>query len=282
MRKFLKRLGIFAIIMVIIYILLRIFVSSAFEENLEINNYKIQSSKIDKAIRIVQVSDLHSYEFGKDNEELLASIKKQKPDLIFITGDLMEEAATFRSTDNFLKKVVKIAPSYYVTGNHEYNDNKLEMILKTIDDYDITRLSDESIETQVNGNEIIIGGLNDPNGDYYEGVNNTISDRLSNMKTGKNKLNILLSHRPELVNAYRKSDFALVFSGHAHGGQVRIPNILNGVVAPNQGFLPKYTKGVYELDANTNMVVSAGLVVYDKRPRFFNKPDLVVVDIVNK
>lgn len=264
-------LGIIGILILIIYL--------GRDESLEINHYKVTSKKVTTEIRIVQISDLHSTKFGENQKELLSNIRKQSPDLIFITGDVLVENGDLTNCRDLFKEVVKIAPTYYVTGNHEYRDKNPKNLFKILDTYNIIKLFDENKEIKVKDNIINISGLDDSEGNNYWNRNKKDIERLEKIKYNNKYLSLLLSHRPELVDSYSQTDYDVIFTGHAHGGQVRIPGIIAGVIAPNQGLFPKYTKGVYDLNKKTKMIVSAGLAV-NNVARLNNRPDLVVVSIL--
>ena len=217
--------------------------------------------------------------YGENQNEIVSKIKEEKPDLIFITGDVMYEKASIDNTQLLIKNIKDIAPVYYVTGNHEYADEKAEQLFDILKEYNITMLVDESDIIEIRENKIRISGLDDSEGYYFRQRDTTNIQRLATLKSNGEELHLLLSHRPELAEDYANNKFDVVFAGHAHGGQVRIPYLIDGVVAPNQGIFPKYTKGVYELKNNTKMVVSAGLI-RNKVPRIYNKPDLVVTTII--
>lgn len=252
-----------------------------YDNTLSISRYKIKTKKIKNDIKIVQISDFHNDLYGENQKELIEKIDIEKPDLIFITGDIMYETQTIDNTNLLLKNIKKIAPIYYVTGNHEYSDEKLDVLFKLLKKYNIKSLFDDSVIIKVNNEKVRISGLDDSEGYRYWDRETTSKERLANLKSDNQRLHLLLSHRPELADEYAKNNFDVVFTGHAHGGQIRVPGILKGVIAPNQGLLPKYTRGTYKLNDKTTMVVSAGLI-RNQVPRIFNKPDLVVTTIVSE
>lgn len=247
---------------------------------LEIENELIPDSF--DGFTIVQVSDLHNTEFGKDNEKLVNAIKSVEPDLIAITGDLMDSKHTDVDVAiSFIEQTATLAPVYFITGNHEYSNiteyNKLEDSMKKAG---IHILANESAYVKKNGETIQIIGLDDPIwSDLYsiEGaIENKITDNLRSLKA-PDLFCFVLSHRPEYFDAYCQSNVDLVLSGHAHGGQYRLP-FIGGLIAPNQGLFPKYTEGAYEKDGTT-MIVSRGLGNSILPFRLNNPPELVVIKL---
>ena len=242
---------------------------------LELNTYTISSSKLPQSFdgyRIAHVSDLHNTEMGKDNEKLLAMLRDADPDMIAITGDLIDS----RNTDievalKFVSEAVKIAPCYYVTGNHEARVNEYGELKAGMETAGVTVLEDVRTEISMEGATITLIGVNDPSyqTDYLFGDSETVMNtKLEDLHTEHDGFTILLSHRPELFDTYVDQDIDLVLSGHAHGGQFRLP-FIGGLVAPNQGFFPEYDAGIYT-EGNTNMLVSRGILQanYLRAPHF--------------
>ncbi len=233
-----------------------------------------------RGYKIIQVSDLHGKRFGTGEKSLLQRIKPEKPDLIVITGDTVDKR---NYDDSAIIELVHglqgVAPIYFVTGNHEWWTGNCDLLKKKLSKEGVLLLENNSMRLRRDDDEIALYGMEDPfsvNGDQdkYQYADQA----LSAMKArGESEFAILLSHRPELFRSYVKGGYDLVFSGHAHGGQIRLP-VLGAVVAPNQGFFPKYTEGVYEEGA-TRMVVSRGLGNSIIPQRVFNRPELVVVTL---
>jgi len=242
----------------------------------DITNVVVRHEKIPETFsgyKIVQLSDLHNAEFGKENETLIKHIEKTKPDMIVITGDLVDSSRT--NVDIALKligKIVDIAPCYYVTGNHESligsEYNRLE---NGLNELGVVVLHDESVILEKDGEQIQVIGLDDS---CFSG--NILPFKMKNVER-TNNYTIMLSHRPELFEKYVEEDVDLVFTGHAHGGQFRIP-FIGGVIAPDQGLLPKYDAGVYQ-EKNTTMIVSRGIGNSIVPIRINNRPEIVVVEL---
>ena len=220
--------------------------------------------------KILQVADLHSKEFGTDQEVLVTLTKGIAPDIIVVTGDLIDSNHTdIEAAMDYISQAVLIAPVYFVTGNHEVWSEQYTTLAADLVKYGVTILDNKSTILSKNGAEIFLLGL--PDGDVISKESEAVFDFAGN------KFCILLSHRPELLNEYAQENVDLVFAGHAHGGQFRIP-FLEGLFAPNQGLFPKYTSGVYT-EADTSMVVSRGLGNSIIPVRVFNRPELVVVTL---
>ena len=254
---------------------------------LELNTYTVSSAKLPQSFdgyRIAHVSDLHNAEIGKDNETLLTMLRDADPDIIAITGDLIDS----RNTDievalQFVREAVKIAPCYYVTGNHEARVSEYGELKAGMEAAGVTVLEDVRTEISLEGKTITLIGVNDPSfqTDYLFGDSETvINSKLTELHTDGEVFTILLFHRPELFDTYADHDVDLVLSGHAHGGQFRLP-FIGGVVAPNQGLFPEYDAGIYT-DGNTNMLVSRGVGNSILPFRINNRPEVILIELQTK
>lgn len=233
---------------------------------------------------IAQVSDLHNAEFGGGNRELLAILEEAEPDLIAITGDLIDS----RRTDPapalaFLEGAVELAPVCYVTGNHEFRAYDAYQDLKShMEELGVIVLENESMVLEEVPLRVI--GLDDPSFGVRSDPSATPEQILQGALTalapqaGEEDLRtVLLAHRPEYVELYAQHGADLVLSGHAHGGQVRLPGV-GGLYAPGQGFLPAYTSGLYQI-GETSLVVSRGLGNSLFPLRVNNRPEVVLVEL---
>ena len=249
------------------------------------NAVAISSSRIPAAFsgfRIAQVSDLHNAEFGKNNAELLKLLSESKPDIIVITGDLIDANHTDVGIAlGFAQESVRIAPTYYVTGNHEAASQQYDTLKAGLEEEGVIVLEDEAISLERGGETISLIGLADPDftvkGEMFGEAPVMVSAKLKNLNDGEGKYTIMLSHRSELFETYVNCGIDLVFAGHAHGGQFRLP-FIGGVIAPNQGLFPKYDAGLYT-DGGTNMVVSRGIGNSIIPLRFNNRPEIVLVEL---
>lgn len=231
--------------------------------------------------RIVQVSDLHNASFGEGNAELLERMEQAQPNCIALTGDLVDS----RHTDvdaalSFAREAAKIAPSYYVTGNHEARLEEWEQLLTGLEEAGVTILQNESILLEREGQAIVFSGVEDPSFHDDPLLHDTegIWERnLESLSPEEGRYTILLSHRPEYFAFYEKLGFDLVLAGHAHGGQFRLPGI-GGLWAPGQGLFPEYDAGLYQ-QGGTAMAVSRGLGNSLFPFRVNNRPEIVAITL---
>ena len=253
---------------------------------LEVNEYEIVSDRIPEAFagfRIAQVSDLHNKDFGEGYGQLLTLLSEINPDIIVVTGDLIDS----RQTDldiamEFAWQADKIARVYYVSGNHEaripeYEDLKIGLVKAGV-----VILENQKVQITREGESITLMGIDDPSfqEDYLFGDSESVARQaIEDLQNESDGYTILLSHRPELFDLYVETGMDLVFSGHAHGGQFRLP-FVGGLVAPNQGFFPKYDAGQFAGE-NTTMIVSRGVGNSIIPIRFNNRPEIVLVTLRN-
>ncbi|MGX5702170.1 metallophosphoesterase [Bacillus cereus] len=272
-------------IVMIICILVGFTIFLYLQNNLiSITEIKITSSKIPssfKGYKILQISDLHNKKFGDNQDVLIQKMKSIDPDIIAITGDLIDSKSYDAEVSmQLIREMVKKYPVYFVTGNHEQWSGKYNSLEKELKKYGVNVLRNEHVGIRKGEQEINLLGIDDPEfgtGNRDEG--NIIIDEIKKAKIEmqSDRYNVLLSHRPEFIKEYTNERLDLVLSGHAHGGQVRLP-FIGGLVAPNQGVLPKYTAGLY-VEQNTSMVVSRGLGNSIISQRILNRPEIVVVQL---
>ena len=251
---------------------------------LEINEYKIMSDKIPDAFsgfRIAQVSDLHNAEFGEDNEKLITMLSQTDPDIIVITGDLIDSRQTDLNVAlEFAWQAGKIARVYYVSGNHEARVPEYEDLKNGLVKAGAVILENQKVRITREGESITLMGIDDPSfqENYLFGdAEGVAKQAISDLQDASDGYTILLSHRPELFDLNAETGMDLVFSGHAHGGQFRLP-FVGGLVAPNQGLFPKYDAGKFT-EENTTMIVSSGVGNSIIPIRFNNRPEIVVVQL---
>ena len=226
-------------------------------------------------LRIAHVSDLHNTRFGKGNERLLELLRNAQPDIIAITGDLIDANHTDIDTAlAFVSEAAKIAPCYYVTGNHEQWFSGYATFEEQLCSTGITVLKNTALPLERDGQSILLAGVDDP---AFLG-DSRFFQKLEQLAT--EDYCILLSHRPEYFDAYCQAEFDLVLSGHAHGGQFRLP-FLGGIVAPGQGFFPEYDAGVYTA-GHTAMAVSRGLGNSVIPIRLGNRPEILLITLIHQ
>ena len=249
---------------------------------LQITHIPVSSRNLPESFdgfRIAQVSDLHNAAFGENNESLLQKLWQAEPDIIAITGDLIDSQHTDTETAlAFVEGAVKIAPCYYVTGNHEARISTYPQFEDQMKALGVTVLRTEAAVLERDGSHITLLGVDDPAFDRSGQTDaQTLSQQLDSLLP--EGFTILLSHRPEHFSLYCQYKIELVLSGHAHGGQLRLP-LLGGVIAPHQGFFPKYDSGLYTA-SNTSMVVSRGLGNSLFPFRLNNPPEIVCITLHN-
>lgn len=233
---------------------------------------------------LCQVSDVHNEARGEGNAALLRALREAAPDLICITGDFLDSRRT--DLDFALElagQLAEIAPAVYVTGNHEARLKDLSALEAGLAARGVQVLRDGWTPLARGGEEIALLGLDDPGfaaGEDWtlsEGLDQTQARLSALLAQAGDRFSLVLSHRPELLPAYAEAGADLVLSGHAHGGQVRLPGI-GGLFAPGQGILPRLTSGVYAR-GETRLVVSRGLGNSAFPLRVFNPPEIVTVTL---
>lgn len=250
---------------------LLILAAVALDEGITVPRYKINSEKIKKPLRIVLLTDFHSSSYGKNQQVLIDVIDEQAPDIILLAGDIAENVRNHKHTEELLEQIAGKYPCFYTVGNHEEWSGECGKIKEMFRSYGVTVLEGDSEILDFGGQKIRVSGADNslPLEQYKACCENA----------GDDIFTVFMSHRPDHVDMYSGRGFDLVVSGHAHGGQVRIPHILNGLYAPNQGIFPKYAGGRYTLaDGKTEMIVSRGLCK-NIFPRVFNPPEVVVIEI---
>ena len=231
--------------------------------------------------RIAQVSDLHNTEFGEGNARLLDVLREAAPDIIVMTGDLVDaNRADIPLALHFASEAVKIAPVYYVTGNHEGALRSYDTLREGLEQAGVAVLKDEAAALERSGARVKLIGLDDVNFAFSEelaaGPGALLEEKLRTLGAGAG-FSIVLAHRPEYIDYYAAAGAGLVLSGHAHGGQFRIP-FAGGLIAPGQGLFPKYDAGLYR-SGGTQMVVSRGLGNSVIPLRINNRPEVVLVTL---
>ena len=231
----------------------------------------------ENAVRCVLVTDLHSCYYGKNQKNLIERIDKENPDIIFLGGDIFDDIIDDDNAVIFLEEISKKYKCFYVSGNHEYWSERCDEMKDKVRSLGITVLEGDCETIEINGKTIDVCGVDDPtrltNSQFKEQLNKAYA------KTSEDHYKILLTHRPERTDLYSKYDYDLILSGHAHAGQIRIPFINIGLYAPNQGLFSKYVSGIYTLSNGSRLIVSRGLARESTpAPRFFNHPEIVVID----
>lgn len=251
---------------------------------LELNTYTVLSDEIPEefnGFRIAHISDLHNTEIGEDNEKLLSLLAEAEPDIIAITGDIID----FRRTDietalEFAGNAIRIAPCYYVPGNHEAAVSEYGELRSALAGIGVIILDNKRIELTHNGKNISLLGVDDPDfkADYlFDNAVPVMENQLQQVLDGNENYSILLSHRPELFDLYKQYGVKLALCGHAHGGQIRLP-FIGGIFAPGQGLFPEYDSGFYR-DGGTDMIVSRGIGNSTFPFRVNNRPEVILIEL---
>jgi predicted MPP superfamily phosphohydrolase len=230
-----------------------------------------------EGFRIVHLSDLHSTSFGKEQSRLIEQISSLQPNLIVLTGDLIDARRTKKEEQlspalKLAEQAARIAPVYYVPGNHEADSRLYPTLRKELSLRGVTVLEGERVKLE---DSVYLIGMDDPL--FYRSVDDFAFESRLRELIPSDGFSILLSHRPERISAYAEAGADLVFSGHAHGGQIRFP-WGGGLIAPGQGFFPRYTSGLYR-EGDTTMAVSRGLGNSLFPFRVWNRPEILLLEI---
>lgn len=252
----------------------------ALDERLTLRTYTVASPKLTAEVRLAVVTDFHS----SDNaDDVVAMVASCAPDAVLLVGDMFDDDIANRPTErtlSLMRQLSALYPCYYVSGNHEAWTGEMDALYQQTEEAGVTVLRMSSGVLTVRGQRIALCGIPDPYEMVFSGAPDTeeqIRQALEDVDSAD--FTVLLAHRPELLAKYAQFPLDLVVSGHAHGGQVRIPGVLNGLYAPNQGWFPKLAGGAYTQDGTT-LIVSRGLAVRTRLPRIFNRPEVVLVRCV--
>ena len=252
----------------------------ALDERLTLRTYTVASPKLTAEVRLAVVTDFHS----SDNaDDVVAMVASCAPDAVLMVGDMFDDDIANRPTERTLSLMRQLSaqyPCYYVSGNHEAWTGEMDALYQQTEEAGVTVLRMSSGVLTVRGQRIALCGIPDPYEMVFSGAPDTeeqLRQAMENVDSAD--FTVLLAHRPELLAKYAQFPLDLVVSGHAHGGQVRIPGVLNGLYAPNQGWFPKLAGGAYTQDGTT-LIVSRGLAVRTRLPHIFNRPEVVLVRCV--
>lgn len=223
--------------------------------------------------KILQISDLHARELGEGNKDLISKVAEQSPDIIVITGDLIDKNSRLEVVTGLLRKLVAIAPVYFVTGNHEYS-GELRQLRLIMDEIGVTELANEYVKLERGGDTIVLAGVEDPNGDVNMKKPSALLEEIFENE-GEGAYVVLLAHRYDLAEHYAEIGSDLIICGHAHGGLVRLP-FTDGLIGPGRDFLPEHTSGYYEI-GSSRLIVSRGLASAEGAPRLFNSLHVPVI-----
>jgi len=247
------------------------------DQRMVVRQYAVKTDKVSKPVRLAVVTDYHGCDYGPDGAELVQAVSALAPDAILLVGDMFSADGDPEAELRMFRQLGSIAFTCYVTGNHEYWEHNVPQLLAQITETGVTVLDQSCVSLVVDGQRINFCGIPDP----YANVRTWDALTSATGDIQHDAFTVLLAHRPELIGEYAaKGSLDLVVSGHAHGGQIRIPFLVNGLYAPNQGWFPQYAGGQYEVEGTT-LIVSRGLSVHRQWwiPRVFNRPELLLVEL---
>lgn len=231
--------------------------------------------------KIVQLTDLHLKTFGEDNAKLIAAVDAQAPDIIVLTGDFINRRLTDAQLGQseklrvFLNNLALLAPCYFVSGNHEWASGELDSFAAILEEAGIRYLRNEFVTLERNGDQIILAGVEDPNGPADMIKPSKLIESIENGYP--NGFIILLGHRDDWLVKYPSLDVDIIMSGHAHGGVVRLP-FIGGLFSTEYALFPKYDAGLYNEGAY-DFILSRGLGNFNIIPRFLNPPEIVALTL---
>ena len=275
-----KRLIINILLVLVVTFLIRLYIdNNVFEISyIDFSDEEIPSTF--NNTKILQISDLHNKSYGKENIALLNAIDEISPDYIFLTGDMLSSKDTnFSIFYNFASKTSKRYKCYYIVGNHEldFTNKQLDNLYATLESYEIKVLDNEKVQLLRDSEKINLYGMW-YNPKYYIKEDFTLDKMNRIIETAEeDAFNILLTHNPDDFEIYADWGADLTFSGHVHGGMIRLP-FIGGIISPNRTLFPKYDAGVYEYN-DSNLIVSRGMSRGATGIRIFNQPELVVVNL---
>lgn len=258
-------------------------------DRIAVRKFVVESEKIPAGFdgcRIVHISDLHGRWFGAEQEKLLEAVRRQKPEVILMTGDWVDrdyQGEDERCCQVVVKGLLEIAPVYGIIGNHEARAEHRSYLIEELSRLGVRLLLDETIVLKRRCDSIHLVGFETP---YHAPLKEDLSElkrleeeyreALNPRKAeGESVYRLVMAHRPELIDMYQQLELDLVLSGHAHGGLMRLPFGYR-LLAPGQSWFPKYTHGMYQKE-ETRMIVSCGL----GGPRIFIQPEIGVIVLKN-
>ena len=254
----------------------------AFDHRLTVSHYSVETGKVKGPIRLALISDFHGCDYGENQGQVLSALEAESPDAVLLCGDIFDDVMPPNNTVELVQRLGAKYLCYYVSGNHEFWSGQADGFKDVLADCGIAVLEGNSASLEVNGESICIAGIDDPATDYYPSRAPEYGVQMAALAAQGDPdiFTLLLSHRPEQAEALLSVKAELIVSGHAHGGQWRLPFVLpNGLFAPNQGLFPRHTSGVFDI-GGTALVVSRGLARESTAlPRIFNRPEIVMITV---
>lgn len=269
--------------MKVIAILLVVYIVVGLDGRIQVSDHIIDSDKVDAPLKLALITDLHSCDYGEEAEDLMKVIDQEGPDVVLMSGDIIDDKMPMDHALVFLKAVSEAYTCYYVSGNHEVWTDEIDDIKDIVTSYGVTVLDGYEELMTIGRQQILITGIDDyavGQSQWREQLEAVAVEGENNVDTYK----VLLTHRPYIgdvaLEAYYDRDvFDLVLTGHTHGGQWRFPGVVDAVFGPDQGLFPEFSGGLYELE-QTKMILSRGLAKESTRVfRFYNRPEVVMITI---
>lgn len=248
-------------------------------ENLQVTDYTVASEKLPAefdGFKIVQLSDLHGAQFGEDNDELIAAVAELEPDIIALTGDFVTSDADLPVLRALIPRLTALCSVYFVSGNHEFGSGLASEVRNIMTDGGVKYLSNEFLAISRDGASILLGGVEDPLA-YADMLSPGELAREMN-DTDPAAFKILLGHRNYWMTEYPELPVDLIFSGHAHGGIIRIPGV-GGLVGTDRRLFPDFEAGQFD-NGRYSLIVSRGLGNSVPIPRLLNRPEIVCVTLL--
>jgi len=250
------------------------------------SEYELEYPNLPKAFdgyRIVVLSDIHAAEFGKDNGKLISKVRDANPDIIVIAGDLtdnheiIDTETQLKIAQTLVEGLSPVAPLYYITGNHEWDEGGVRELLAMLGERDVKVLRNRHTLLHAGGDSIILAGTDDPNGPADMIKPEEFVRKIR--ETEGTGFIVMLEHRNYNLELYSRLGVDLVLSGHSHGGIIRLP-FVGGLIGQQRDWFPENTDGVCTM-GDTKMVVSRGIGNHTGFPRFLNNPEIVIVVLRN-
>lgn len=241
-------------------------------------DYTVTSARLPAdfdGFRIVQLSDLHAAEFGKDNARLVRAVAAAQPDLIVLTGDFIEAEDQIPVTLALARQLVPLAPVYFVSGNHDWASHAISALFDGLADAGVTCLRNEFVTLQRGAGSIVLEGVDDPNGLADMLKPDEVAAAVQAEHPGT--FTVLLGHRNYWVEEYPTLPVDVILCGHAHGGIVRLPGV-GGLIGTDRTLFPDYTAGMFA-SGQYQMIVSRGLGQIAQLPRLLNNPEIVCLTL---
>ena len=270
-----KRFSRFLLILILFALIYSLYDSNS---RVSLSRYELKFQGLPASFdgfRIAHLSDIHANTFGKGDARLLTKLREEDPHLIVVTGDLIDENGQIPSVTALCGELLRIAPVYYVSGNHEWGTDEAYQLFDALEEIGVIVLRNTYVRLTVGVESIVLAGVDDVNGPYDMKTPDVLMEEIRAAEG--DAFTVLLAHRPEFFEQYAALGFDLVLSGHVHGGMLRLP-VLGGFIAPGRDFFPKYDLGKFEYGGAT-LILSGGLAGVGHFPRIFNPYDVPVITL---